>query len=560
MPPSHSPGQAFDGRRIGFVLGAAIALVVGWRTFWFLCDDAFIEFRYVSNSALGHGYVWNAPPFRPVEGYTSFLWIALLDLVWRVLRVAPPESANVVSLLFNLGSLTRIVSLVDRLPLSTRLAPYRLQVLGGVFALTLTNRAFLGWTSSGLETSMVTFLILGWMVEALTSTTGSDALKALFPLATWATLLALARPDGYLYAAATLLIIALHARLRPASLLAATPLLAVLVHVLWRRGFYGYWLPNSYYAKHVAPWPEMGAVYVGSFVYEFAYWIWLLMLVGLAGRWLRTEGLRALPRALPVRVDQFATWTRVLAVLTVVGHFGYYTFNVGGDHFEYRIYHHLVPLIAVAFFWTADGLGWTWAGARRVACVLWLLGLILPWTHWWHSRHAVTKSDPGSFVFPIAGFLPGPLAWYAMPWDLMHEHMLRRFVGIRHQGHKTYLHSQKLRFPDRETGSKIPADDLPIYVAGGVGWPAWAMPHVYVIDKLGLNDVVIARNPDLRSSKGRSMAHDRQPPPGYLECFEPNVQPGPGDTTVVRRRPRPFTAADVRRCEAEFLERVTTGR
>src|SRR5712691_3653354 len=76
------------------------AVYVGWRLFWFLTDDAFIAFRYVSNSQLGYGYVWNAAPFRPVEGYTSFLWVVLLDVIWRLTGVEPPESANYVSLLF----------------------------------------------------------------------------------------------------------------------------------------------------------------------------------------------------------------------------------------------------------------------------------------------------------------------------------------------------------------------------------------------------------------------------------------------------------------------------
>ena len=53
-------------------------LLIGWQTFWFLCDDAYIAFRYVSNSQFGWGYTWNPPPFRPVEGYTSFLWVVLL--------------------------------------------------------------------------------------------------------------------------------------------------------------------------------------------------------------------------------------------------------------------------------------------------------------------------------------------------------------------------------------------------------------------------------------------------------------------------------------------------
>ena len=88
---------------VAIAVAASIGLVFGWWLFWFLCDDAFIAFRYVSNSIAGHGYVWNPPPFRPVDGYTSFAWVALLDLVWRITGVQPPESANVLLLLFAFG-------------------------------------------------------------------------------------------------------------------------------------------------------------------------------------------------------------------------------------------------------------------------------------------------------------------------------------------------------------------------------------------------------------------------------------------------------------------------
>src|ERR1700730_4808380 len=90
-------------RRIALILLTLVTLgsvYFGWRLFWFLTDDAFIAFRYVSNSRLGFGYVWNAPPFRPVEGYTSFLWVVLLDVVWRLTSVEPPDSANYLSLIF----------------------------------------------------------------------------------------------------------------------------------------------------------------------------------------------------------------------------------------------------------------------------------------------------------------------------------------------------------------------------------------------------------------------------------------------------------------------------
>ena len=77
---------------------AAVATWFGFRLFFFLTDDAFIAFRYISNRQLGYGYVWNPPPFLPVEGYTSFLWIVLLDGVWTFTGIEPPAAAGALSL------------------------------------------------------------------------------------------------------------------------------------------------------------------------------------------------------------------------------------------------------------------------------------------------------------------------------------------------------------------------------------------------------------------------------------------------------------------------------
>ncbi|MFO1523727.1 MAG: hypothetical protein U1G05_17200 [Kiritimatiellia bacterium] len=99
-----------------------------------MTDDAYIAFRYIGNAHLGFGYVWNPPPFQPVEGYTSFLWVALLDLVWRLTGIEPPASANWISLGFSLGSLAlaggmALRSRRDRGGDATRLATLALALL-----------------------------------------------------------------------------------------------------------------------------------------------------------------------------------------------------------------------------------------------------------------------------------------------------------------------------------------------------------------------------------------------------------------------------------------------
>lgn len=350
----------------------------------------------------------------------------------------------------------------------------------------LSNRTFLAWTSSGLETALFPFLFVGWVRAGLV-----DAPRG--ARAAWAAFAALARPDGLLLAGLTALEGAWSARRDPRRLLGLLPLALPVAHTLWRHATYGAWLPNTWYAKHVAPWPEMGLAYAAAFAWEYGYAIWL----GVA--------LVALRRWRP------ASPAAAVAIAGVLGHFVYYTLVIGGDHFEFRVYHALVLFLAWSFVPPAR----TFLSPGRTVGVValgLLLGLPLPRAHHALTRGATHYKEPQSFIFPIAEHLPPPLSWYAVPWDALHRHLLSHFVGIRHAGHRTYLAHQVDRFPSREEGARIPADGIPVLAHSSVGYPAWTMPDVATIDKLGLNDRVIARTPN--QGKRRKMAHDRAPPPG----------------------------------------------
>lgn len=510
---------AGDRVRAALLVSVATALLVaGWREFWFLCDDAFIEFRYAANLVAGRGLVWNPEPFFPVEGYTSFAWVVLLGGVWAALGVEPPEAAPVLSLLCSFGSLGILLERV----LARERGPWAWGLAALTVLTVLSNRTFLAWTSSGLETALFTFLFLGWVRAGVIG-------ASLPSRAAWAAVAALARPDGLLLAGLTALGALPDATRRPRSLLGLWPLLLPLAHVFWRRWFYDAWLPNTWYAKHVAPWPEMGLAYAGAFLLEYAGWAWLLVAVVAARRWR--------PAHLP----------QALAVAGVALHFAYYTFVIGGDHFEFRVYQPLVVCLA----WSFAPLARTFlspARAFRVMGLALLLGLPLPWAHHALTRDATHYKQPESFIFPIAEHLPPPLSWYALPWDALHRHLLSHFVGVRHAGHRTYLAHQVERFPSRDVGATLPAEGIPVLAHSSVGYPAWTLPDVAIIDRLGLNDRVIARTP--KKSKRRKMAHDRAPPPGYVACFRPNVSE---DGTLT---PRVLTEADVRACEARYGEAV----
>lgn len=261
---------------------AGIFLLYGWRLFWFLTDDAFISFRYISNSLLGYGYVWNPPPFRPVEGYSNFLWILLLDIIWRTFGILPTDSSNYLSLLFSFLILIIGSAMTLQMNWSARLFRYRMIFLILLLVGVITNRTFLAWTSSGLETAMFNFFLTFWVYCCIFIPVLST--RWILLITASATCTYLSRPDGLLFSTATILMLSL-AYLKDKRtfgmrhLIAASPLLLILVHLGWRRNTYGEWLPNTYYAKIQGMWPESGIRYAFSFALEYALWIWLALVI-----------------------------------------------------------------------------------------------------------------------------------------------------------------------------------------------------------------------------------------------------------------------------------------
>lgn len=120
------------------------------------------------NSILGFGYTWNLPPFRPVEGYTGFLWVVMLDLVWRITGVELPDSANTISLFLAYATTLLGAAMLLRMNLKPQWNKIRLLFL--VFVGILTNRTYLTWTSSGLEAAMFNFFMILWVFVALSGT------------------------------------------------------------------------------------------------------------------------------------------------------------------------------------------------------------------------------------------------------------------------------------------------------------------------------------------------------------------------------------------------------
>ena len=532
--------------RIAIACAAVIATYLGWRVFWFLTDDAYIAFRYVSNSIAGYGYVWNPPPFRPVEGYTSFLWVVLLDIVWRLTGITPPQAANWVSLFFGYGQLYLAYRFLMRwrlLPEHSRHRPlYLALLLTGV----VTNRTFLTWLSSGLETSLFNFAVIWWAYHGFASDDQRGPYWSL-TLSTSATLIALTRPDGLLFVAPTLVMVTLsqvgeYSKSKSASrqeFLFLLPLLLIPVHLLWRYSFYGEWLPNTYYAKHLESWTESGIRYLGSFVVEYS--LWFLALLVLA--WLVKAGAANLRRPVAFLRGHYSA---AITSATLVGHAGYYTFVIGGDHFEYRVYSHLIPLLMLASLWVLTRMFHRAAPAAGLFLLYIVFSWPIPWLHWSETHRLSTRDETFMMRRPIAHHFPELLRPAVRKWEAWQAWLIYHFVCMRHQEHKVFYQFQMATMPDRREQPNFSQADIPVLQTKTVGVPGWVLPSVAILDELGLNDRVVARSPYRHGV--RRLAHEHKPPPGYFECFRPNVEIR-NRQVIIHARSRPLLAADVKSCE-----------
>ena len=201
-------------------------------------DDAFISFRYARNLVAGHGLVFN--PGERVEGYTNLLYVLLLALP---ASLAGRAHLLAVSIAFNV--LCLVAALLGLYAFSReRLGDFRAGM--GALALGLCPSLWIA-AASGLETPLVLALQVGlWMAVEGASEDRKPPVRRLIVLTA---LLGLARADGFIAPLVAALYLLLRGR-RPAALaVAATALATLAALVAWRLSYYGWPLPNTYYAK-----------------------------------------------------------------------------------------------------------------------------------------------------------------------------------------------------------------------------------------------------------------------------------------------------------------------
>ena len=333
LPRSRVADLAFWG---GTCLTLLYALAVAWHRHW-VCDDAFISFRYAENLVRGLGLIFN--PGERVEGYSNFLWTLWTALGLR-LGADAEEWAITAGIVCYLGALAALAwnawSSRREFP---GLAPW-IPIAAGLGALHTDWNFF---ATGGLETSLFALEItLVYVVLARSPVTPARAVGAGLLLG----LVAMTRPDGPIFAAGAALFVMLAEprRVRTLALLVAAFLVVWGPYTAWRVNYYGDFFPNTYYAKsgNIA-WYSQGAVYIA--LYFERYWP-LLVGIGLAFfAWPRT-GREADPAA---NAALEAWRRRVLLAVALALPYMAMVLRVGGDFMFARFLIPVTPLLLVVF-------------------------------------------------------------------------------------------------------------------------------------------------------------------------------------------------------------------
>ncbi|RMF75939.1 MAG: hypothetical protein D6744_12865, partial [Planctomycetota bacterium] len=221
-------------RRHVAISAALVAFAAVWVRCAWVCDDAYITFRTIDNFVHGYGLRYNVA--ERVQAFTHPLWLFVVTAGYVVTR-EPYYTSLAISLACTLAALGLLAWCVAR--------PAWVAV--GAIAILATSKAFVDFSSSGLENPL-THLLLVWFVLAYRRML--DGRGGPLAVGLSAGLLSLNRFDAVLLALPALIVAGAKSPRRVGIIAAGfIPLAAWLAFSL---AYYGTPLPNTAYAKLAA--------------------------------------------------------------------------------------------------------------------------------------------------------------------------------------------------------------------------------------------------------------------------------------------------------------------
>ena len=327
---------------------AALLLVVHSLRFNFVTDDAFISFVYAKNLVEHGALVFNIG--ERVEGYTNFLW-TLIVAAGLALKIPAELSSRV------LGTLCGILTMFYLATVLRKLRADKESLWDSVSAWILAGiPGYACWSSGGLETQLFALfctLSLGQYLQAILDEENGNR-APLWQIGITLGLAALTRPEGYLLFA----LLALHRiilKIKKRDLIPTKEecqlllmfLLFTVPHMTWRRWYYGYFVPNTFYIKSSGgkgTW-QQGGYYLWAVARDLKLVILpLFYLLGFLRPW---------PNSVSVRLQKGYVALGGLFFIWVIP-FCLYVAKVGGDFMG--LYRFMMPVIPFTVLCGAIGL------------------------------------------------------------------------------------------------------------------------------------------------------------------------------------------------------------
>jgi len=218
------------------ILAVAIALYALFviRTSW-VSDDAFITLRVVDNAVHGFGPRWNVA--ERVQAFTHPLWFLALTPVYAAVR-EPYLTATLLGWLASFGAIAVVAArLAKRDPLVAA---------GAIGALTL-SRAFVDYSTSGLENPLTHLLLALFALDVLEGGAWED--RRIFRASLVSGLLVLNRMDALLFVAPVLVGVLARERRRGAVGALAAGFFPFVAWEIFATVYYGSPWPNTALAK-----------------------------------------------------------------------------------------------------------------------------------------------------------------------------------------------------------------------------------------------------------------------------------------------------------------------
>ena len=455
------PASAERRQQLVAVVFLALFLCAYINTAW-VSEDAFITFRTVDNALHGLGLTWN--PDERVQTYTHPLWLGLLLPLTALFRDPYYVSIGLCFVL-TLFVLLTLLRLARPLGLASGIA----------FASLLWSRAFVDFSSSGLENSLTHAALVAYAWCWLEM---RDGRRKTLVLTLLFSALFLSRPDNVVIAGPSFAMYLWtrrdewRAAFRP-LIVGAIPAVAWVVFSIF---YYGSPVPNTALAK-----VQTGVTWAQNFTQAVRYFAWTV----------ENDPLSLLIMALGVAYGVFGAQRRLTSPLAAnIVAWAIYLFYVGADYMGGRFFSApcvlAVALLVVAFRQCRSGKGAFILLTVMVIKVSILQVTLLSPSDFSHRDIAPSGiADERGFYYQELGFKP----------------VQERGIWVYH----------RWLLQGRSIG-KVPG----IYTRGTIGMTGYtAGPKIHWIDPLALAEPFLARLPARTNT--RVGHYERAFPPGFLD-------------------------------------------